>query len=312
MTVYSRRHFLTLMGALALPPLLPGVPSNAAQLQSTLEDLIGSRNIGVAVGRYLIQDATLIESYRVGINADALRPTASCFKAWIPAYYYTFMPPELWDDGEGAELRSVVQESNNTNTGRILALVGEQQAFGNALEKFNDFLLYGLKLQHGISSWNWPNNPLEGVVDDRFSSGEGRMVAAGGELHAVGNVTTATDTLNGYQALLTRSLPNDAPNDFARRQEAALRTLDLLALSSTTDYLSPIERILGKDSYTGKDGVLPAEQITTGRVINDAGIIPLREGVAMVSFFSVGESEYSAVEILRGLIAAIFALEDAT
>ncbi|MEO0562527.1 MAG: hypothetical protein AAF125_10455, partial [Chloroflexota bacterium] len=194
--------------------------------------------------------------------------------------------------------------------GQLIREVGGLQNFGNDLEKYNDFLLYGMKLEHGISSWNWPGNPLVGVIDDRFSAGDERVVQAGGETHAIGNVTTAADTLNGWREMLRRTLATeDAYTNSPYRRQAALHALRVLSIPGIDAYSSPIERVIGRGSYIGKDGILPADAVTTGRVVNDAGLIPMGDGMMVVSFFSVRESEFSAIEILREIVAAMHRAE---
>lgn len=310
----SRRQFLQRAFAGMVITALPNFQVDMiVRLQSAIEDAVGSRNIGVDVARFVRDGDDIREVYRVGVNQDVLRPTASCFKAWLPLYYYTFMPQADWDDSPGSLPYNVVVNSNNVDTGRLMQQVGELQSFGNPLEKFNDFLLYGLRLAHGISSWNWPGNPLVNLLDDRFSSGGERVVRSGGEVHFVGNVTTAADTLNGYRALYQRMVATttDAYDPSPTRRIGALRTMRLLSLPGDTDYLSPIERVVGRGVYIGKDGILPADAISTGRVVNDAGLIPMETGMMGISFFSVRESEFSAMQILRTIIETMYAIDGA-
>jgi hypothetical protein len=305
----SRRQFLQGAGAGALVWFTPRFQP-IDQLERDLAQIVGTRNIGVAVGRFAQDGDTLRDVYRAGINADDLRPSASCFKAWLPLYYYNFTPYPDWEDSPSSLVYSATVHSNNVATGRLIRQVGNLQNFGNDLEKYNDFLLYGLKLEHGISSWNWPGNPLVGVIDDRFSSGGDRVVRAGGDTHAVGNVTTADDTLNGWREMLRRAIATtDSYTDSPYRRVAALRALRLLSIPSIPEYNSPIERVLGRSVYIGKDGILPGEAISTGRVVNDAGLIPMENGMMGLSFFSVGESEFAAIEILRDVLTAMYTAE---
>jgi hypothetical protein len=305
----SRRDFLRGTGAgafLWFAPRFQGV----TRLERVMNQAIGSRNIGVAIARFVQEGDDLRDIYRFAVNGDDLRPTASCFKAWLPLYYFNFTPYEEWDDAERTPVYSATVHSNNVATGRLMQQVGALQNFGNDLEKYNDFLLYGMRLEHGISSWNWPGNPLVGVIDDRFSSGGERVVRAGGEVHNIGNVTTANDTLNGWREMLRRTITTtDVYTDSPYRRQAALRSLRLLSIPGIPEYNSPMERVLGRGVYIGKDGVLPADSISTGRVVNDAGLIPLDDGMMAVSFFSVGESEFSAIEILRDIVTAMYEAE---
>lgn len=310
----SRRQFLRGSAAGWLATTLPYTPHRqidaAVRLLSQIEDAVGGRNIGVDVARFAQEGETIREVYRVGLNQNALRPSASCFKTWLPLYYYTFTPRLAWDDDPGSLVYNVTVNSSNVDTGRLMLEVGERQSFGNPLEKYNDFLLYGMELEHGISSWNWPGNPLVGLMDDRFSSGGERVVRAGGDVHFIANVTTAADTLNGYRELYRQTIATS--DDYAPspdRRPGALRALRLLSLPGDTDYSSPLERVVGRGAYIGKDGILPESAISTGRVVNDAGLIALDDGMLGIAFFAVRESEYSALIILEAIVKAMLASE---
>lgn len=309
----SRREWLRGVGAGVLLAFSPSRRVAAQdRLQRVITDAVGARNIGVDVGRFVRGEGdTVRELYRVGVNQQALRPTASCFKAWLPLYYYNFTPYEQWDDAEGSLPYSVTVHSNNVSTGRLMQQVGELQSFGNAIEKYNDFLLYGMRLEHGINSWNWPTNPLIGISDERFASGGERVVSSGGQTFTIGNITTAADTLNGYRELFRRTFAQtDTYTANPYRRQAALRSLRLLSIPGVPEYNSPIERVVGRGAYMGKDGVLPDDGSGLGRVVNDAGLIAMGEGFIGVSFFSVRESEFSAIEILREIIQAAFREEE--
>jgi hypothetical protein len=310
----SRRDFLrgTGVGAFlwfARSPLVSAVD----ELQSVIADQVGSRNIGVDVARFMRAENRVSEIYRVGVNQDALRPTASCFKTWVLMYYYTFVAPEDWDDSPGTDPYNIVVNSHNTAVGRVLQDVGKYQSYGNDIEKFNDFLIYGLDLEHGVNEWGWDGNPVQGIYDDRFQPGGERRVRSRGELHAIGNLTTAADTLNGYRSLYQRSFAADADIFGANkrvRRLGALNTLRLLSLpSDDPNYNSPVERAVGRGVYAGKDGVLPEVDTTAGRVINDAGLIPMSEGMLAVSFFAVSESEFTVVNIIREIVRAMYRVE---
>lgn len=309
----TRRAFLSAAGAGALLGLLPArAAAQVNWLQNVVDEQVGSRNIGIDVARFVRDGAQVREVYRVGTNQNALRPSASCLKAWVLLYYYTFTPPDAWDDAPGTDPYNVIVNSHNVATGRLIRDVGRYQAFGNDIEKFNDFLIYGMRMEHGISAWNWDSNPVEGIIDGRFAAGGTRVVQAKGTTHEIGNVTTAADTLNGYRELYRRSFALDADpygGDVVLRRQAALRAMRLLSLPSDAAYEAPLERVLGRGVYIGKDGVLPSDSTTVGRVINDAGMIPMENGVVGLSFFSVAESEFSAVEILRAITRAVYAVE---
>lgn len=310
----SRRDFLRGAGAGALtwwarPAWITAVDA----LQREIVNQVEGRNIGVDVARLVRDGDEVRELFRVGVNQDALRPTASCFKAWALMYYYAFTPPEVWNDDPDTDPYNVVVNSHNVATGRLIRDVGTYQTFGNHIEKFNDFILYGMRMQHGIASWNWDGNPLVGMVDPRFAAGGERVVRSRGETHEIGNVTTAADTLNGYRELFRRTVATGADaygGDPTRRRLGALRTMRLLSLPSELEsYEAPIERVVGRGAYIGKDGVLPAGSTSAGRVVNDAGFIPMERGLYALAFFSVAESEFSAIEILRRIVAAMYAAE---
>ncbi len=307
----SRRDFLRGAGAGLLTWFAPRFQA-VDGLQREINRLVSTRNIGVDVARFLLDGDEVREVYRAGISQDALRPTASCFKAWLPLYYFNFTPRDDWQDDPDGLVYKVAVHSNNVATGQLMQQVGALQNFGNDIEKYNDFLQYGMQLEHGLSSWNWPGNPLVGFRDERFASGGERVVRAGGETHNIGNLTTAADTLNGWREMLRRTVATDdvTYTDNPYRREAALRSLRLLSIPGIESYNSPIERVVGRGVYIGKDGVLPADAVTTGRVINDAGLIPLVDGALGISFFSVRESEFSAVEILREIIRAMYRIEN--
>ena len=309
----SRRDWFKGLGAGAFLWWSPSAYASAVdELQAVITEQVGRRNMAVDVARFVPGADDVREIYRVGVNQEMLRPSASCFKAWVLMYYYTFVDRYAWQDGPGTDAYNIVVNSHNTAVGRVLREVGEYQSYGNDIEKFNDFLLYSLKLEHGINAWGWDGNPVEGIFDDRFQPGGERRVRSNGELHSVGNVTTAADTLNGYRELYRRTFAADADvfsGNMVARRLGALRALRLLSLPSEADYDSPMERVLGRGVYAGKDGVLPAGDTTAGRVVNDAGVIPLSRGMLGVSFFAVDESEYSVVEIIRAVVRAMYRVE---
>ncbi|MEM6284727.1 MAG: hypothetical protein AAF787_21235 [Chloroflexota bacterium] len=310
----SRRGFLGGMGAGSLVWFTRHAwVQNVDALGQLINREVGARNIGIEVARFIPEGDSVRELFRFGINQNELRPTASCFKAWVVLYYFTFTPEPQWADADGTDTYNVAVNSHNVATGRLIRDTGQYQDFGNDLEKFNDFLIYSMSMEHGIASWNWEGNPLVGFVDGRFAAGPNRLVRAQGTTHEIGNVTTAADTLNGYRELYRRSFAQDADpygGDPDRRKRTALRTMDLLAKpSDNAEYDSPVERAAGRDVYIGKDGVLPVESTTAGRVINDAGLIPMETGAYGISFFSVAESEFSAIEILRTIVDGIYEVE---
>lgn len=297
----SRRTLLKVLlccGAVALPSYrisaAPGAPAPAiSALAADIADIIGRREVGFDLRQV---DPTSGDSYfRVQVNADELYPVASCFKTWVALYYFWNTPQTNWLFEPGSPVHSVVVFSNNTLTGTLLAEVGTQiNVYGNAIEKFNDFLIFTVGMQNGLYRWNWGGNPLEGLIDRRFApTQDARYVDVSGTRYVMDNLFTAADLSNGY-AFLLRERANAAAVD---------ATLSLCGIPAT-DYVAPIERAFGR-SYTGKDGVLPADLSAVGRVINDAGIIEVGSGTYILSMLCAGEGEFECIMILRQIAERI-------
>ncbi|HEX2908704.1 MAG TPA: hypothetical protein VHO69_17665 [Phototrophicaceae bacterium] len=299
----NRRHFLKTLGVglLSLPPF---------QLARSL-DWEQETPAAAAIHEYLLSvfgglrmaldfrciNARYDEEFRIQINAFELYPVASCFKAWLILYYLRHTPPENRDTSDSSPLYQVAVNSNNTDTGVVLAEVAERvPGPGNAIEKFNNFLLETVGLANGLHTWNWPNTPTVGLSDARFAPSDQRRVNLSGASYEIDNVFTAADLARGYDFLLRGEYFTSSLD-----LKAALQTTRALLSIRAPSYRSPIERAYSQ-SYVGKDGILPASDTPAGRVVNDAGIILLNERYYLIAFMSAGESESTALYVLGEVI----------
>lgn len=312
---------MKLLGAGAAGILLPGglsgavhaqtdLPPEAAALRRTLERIIGQREIGLDLRRLDARPEFAGEEYfRIQINADKLYPTASCFKSFAVLYYLWNTPQDEWRIDEGSNAYRIAVYSSNTLTTTLLMEMNQRITyFGNAIEKFNDFLIYTLEMEHGIYSWNWgDNSPLEFYTDRRFVASDTRLVNVRGLNYRMDNLTTAADLSRGYVRMLDPT-PFQYFNDQEHARAAIDATLDLLTIPAE-DYQSPFERVF-PEGYTGKDGVLPSDTSAIGRVINDAGIIRLDDAVYVMSFLCAGEGEYVGLGLLAQIADAMRAFTE--
>lgn len=241
---------------------------------------------------------------RLTYNETALLPVASCFKAFVALYYFWNVPQHEWRVDENSPLYRMIVVSDNLLTGQVIADVSPYIVFyGNPLEKFNDFLLYTMGLKNGLYTWKWEGNPIMGYIDNRFAPSAERYTLVGGIQHSVDNLMSAEDLANAYAFMLNP--PGDVPGA-AFAAESALKMLSIPA----ERYQSPFERA-GWTGYTGKDGILQKNDISTGNVVADAGIIPLGETANrnerryILAFMSAGQTEYSAINTLRAISEAL-------
>lgn len=320
----SRRTLLKSAGAGLVLALLPRVAPPLAHAQTppqvrlvdAINRAIGNRMIGFDLRRI---DEEGVEQFRVQVNADRLYPVASCFKAFTVLYYCWYMPYLLWSSpDEESLLYRVAVSSSNIGTTSLLYEVAPRVPNlvpgRNAIEKFNDFLVYTLGLPNGIYRWSFGvdtgeesgtlSTPPPVDTDRRFEPSLTRYVEVRGERYLMDNLFTAADLADGYALML---LPDSFP-DVDRAATAIDVTLDLLSIPFE-DYESPFERVFER-SYVGKDGVLPAADSPVGRVINDAGIVQFGEGRYVIAFLCL-EGEFAALEVLGEIRAAIEAYEAA-
>lgn len=276
----------------------------AAQIRLYLEGVLADQKMALDFRRINGQHD---EEFRIQINAFNYFPVASCFKAWIALYYYLNTPRQAWDDAEGSALYSTVVFSNNTQTGFVLDDVRDRaRGSKNAVEKFNDFLKLTVGMNSGLYSWNWEGSPTVDFFDERFTPSFERPVTLNGESYLVDNVFTAADLAHGYD-VLTRG-PYFARD--AQLREALLAADNLLAVRAP-DYRSPIEYVFS-EGYMGKDGVLPESDLPAGigRVVNDAGVLPVGDARYIIAFMSAGESETTVRNVLQEVVNQIQVYEN--
>lgn len=299
----NRRQFLSLCGAaLALLPRLPvrafdweyETPASA-DMRRYLESVFAGRNMALD---FRCVSAGYDELFRIQINAFSLMPVASCFKAFLALYYFVNVPPDEWDAGEYSPLYQTIVNSDNLLTGVVLAdVAGRVPGRKNAIEKFNDFLTLTVGMANGLHTWNWPDSPTVGLSDPRFAPSASRLVRLRDQTHQVDNAFTAADLARGYDFLLRGQ-------HFTRSAElrAAMQAAWALLSIPAREYRSPIERVF-PDGYTGKDGILPSADISTGRVVNDAGALAIGDRHYLIAFMSAGESESTALYVLQEVVA---------
>ncbi|MFO7323442.1 MAG: L,D-transpeptidase family protein [Chloroflexota bacterium] len=324
-----RRDFLKLVGAGAAAPALsplmsltePLVPSageagrrNPDRDKSTaelveimrreLEPLFAGREMALVFRRFADDGS---ESFSIQINENELYPVASAFKSFLALYYFMTFPPDEWNYTPGSLVYSTVVYSNNGTTGSLLHEVGLRvDGPGNAIEKFNDFLLNVMGLEHGLYSWNWPGRPTYGLTDPRFTPTEDRRVWIRTLSQSVSNVTTALDLAKGWE-FISRASQNPRWSDPHFRE--AIRITREISAIPANDYRSPIEKVI-YSGYIGKDGTLPLGDLAVGRVINDAGIVRVANGEYVISFMSTGENESTTQPALQKVIDCIRMYEE--
>jgi hypothetical protein len=312
--LYSRRTALKMLATGAASVLLPGAAGAVStlppvdELRRNLSNVIGGLEIGLDLRRINERDGS--EIFRIQINADKLYPVASCFKIFVVMYYLWHTPREQWRIDEYSAAYRVAVYSANGLTGTLMDEIDRRITYyGNAVQKYNDFLLFTLELEHGIYSWNWEGSPTDGFSDDRFEASSARSVHVRGLRYLIDNVTTAADLADGYMLLLQ---PDPFPNadDPDHAAEVVATTLDLFSIPAG-GYQSPFERVF-PNGYTGKDGVLPHSMSPLGRVINDAGIVRTDGGTYVISFLCAGEGEYVALQVLRQVAAMLDAFDSVT
>lgn len=308
----SRRQLLRLLGAAAALTAGRAVAQDwevespvVARIREHLAWVIGGWSMTLDFRGF---DQTFNERFRIQINADKLMPVASCFKAFAVPYYFLHTPPNEWRYDENSVLYSMAVHSNNAATGVVLDNVARRiSGSDNAIVKFNNFLRL-MGLANGLHTWNWEGSPTAGLSDPRYapSAVNGRVVNLRGQIFQVDNLFTAADLARGHD-YITRGGYFTSSTEV---REVLQRTQELLSIPSSTGYRSPIERVFPQ-GYTGKDGILPASDIQTGRVIADAGALHVGEHTYIVAFMSAGESESAALDVLREVVGQIGVYEAA-
>jgi hypothetical protein len=298
-----RRDFLKLLGTAGLAYPLSRIHANDWEQETPLITQVREYLEGIFRGRSMALDFRRInrdddEEFRIQINALQPLPVASCFKSLLALYYFLNTPKADWAYlyRETFVYRSVVF-SDNLASGILLKQIGERiPGGGNAIEKFNDFLRVVIGIDSGLHTWNWEGAPTVGLSDERFA---GRMVDIRGKTYPVENVFTPAELARGYDFLLRGE--HFTRND--KMREAIQATKQILSIPAK-NYRSPIERVF-KGGYTGKDGILPSSDIELGRVVDDAGILTVGANHYIVSFMSAGESEATAIYVLREVIGQL-------
>lgn len=314
-----RRQFLKLLGVGGLATLTPVGALNAmrwspaemaaftqntvdreaqlvAEIRRRLEETFAGHEMALDFSRI---DKEGHENFHIQIDAERHLPVASAFKVWLVLYYFLNTPREEWDVSPSSPVYRTAVFSNNTETGRTLYEVGERvQGDGNAIEKFNDFIINELGLTNGLYSWSWPGSMTVGMFDERFFPDESRAITIGTLSEPIGNQTTAAELAHGYRYIV-HAEENERWEDETFR-EAIQISRELLAIAAP-GYRSPFEQVL-YSGYIGKDGTLPLGDIPLGRVINDAGIINVPEGQYIVAFMSTNENESVTKPALQNII----------
>lgn len=309
----SRRRFLKALGTLAAARLLPAAAQDwdhetpiVTQMRQHLEWVVGELNMALDFRGI---DPMQNELFRIQVNARTLQPVASCFKAFVVPYYFLHTPRDEWDFAENSLVYTMAVHSNNRATGLVLDQVGRRvRGADNAIIKFNNFL-QSLGFQNGLHSWNWEGSPTEGITDPRFAPSllSERVVRVRGNVFTVDNVFTAEDLARGHD-FLTRG---EYFTQSEAVREAVRLTKTLLSIPSiSTGYRSPLERVF-PPGYMGKDGILPASDVATGRVVNDAGALRVGDRTYIVAFMSAGESESVALDVLGQVVGQIDVFEQA-
>lgn len=305
----SRRQFL--QRSLALP--LVGAFSRVAlaqpdaelpiagRIRQNLEDIIGDLSIGVDFRCINASPrADYEEEFRVGVRSDWLYPVASCFKAFAALWYFINTPQDEWENDEFSIVYQMVVSSDNFATGVLLDDVGSRiSGPDNAIVKFNDFLRLDIGLVGGLHTWNWEGTPTAGINDLRYAPSSERSVWVRDVPYQVDNVFRPADLARGHD-YITRG------EFFTQSDELreAMRATKALLSIPMENAQSPIERVWS-DGYSGKDGILPAQDVPTGRVVNDAGTIIVGDHIYIIAFMSAGESESTAVNVLGEVLGQI-------
>jgi hypothetical protein len=300
---FTRRQFLTLMGAGLFSQAGPNdwdfESRRARMVREYLEGIFTDLNMGLDF-RCINGDHN--EEFRIQIKGYDYFPVASAFKAMLILYYYLYTPQAEWDDAEGSTVYSVGVFSNNIETGVLLEQVAARvESDKNAIEKFNDFLRQTVGVYGGLYAWAWQENPLIGITDSRYSD---MWVRVDEQPYRVDNVFTPADLARGYD-ILGRG---EAFSHWPKMTEAIQAARALLSIPAP-NYQSPIERVW-PGGYMGKDGILPTAAVSTGYVVVDGGIIQVNDRSYIVAFMSAGESESTAIDVLREVVGQIEVYEE--
>ena len=220
----------------------------------------------------------------------------------VPWYYLT-VPKADWDDGPESAIWDMAVHSGNYYTAVVMDRVARLiPGDGNAIQKFNDFLL-SIGLKNGI--YVWRIGPTKEKRDERFrpSRASGRMVRLGERQIPIFNTFFASDLAAGYDFIARADRHNNRPEVGI----ALRRARDLLGRSEK-GIRSPIERAY-HPGYIGKQGTILPRDIPTGYVFNDAGLLNIGNLQYILAFMSVAEFERDALSALREIVRQAILLE---
>src|SRR5690606_30012063 len=155
---------------------------------------------------------------------------------------------------------------------------------------------------------NWEGTPTRGLSDPRYapSINTGRVVWKDENYFQVDNVFSAADLSRAHD-FITRG---EFFTQSARFRAAARATKDLLSIPADNGYQSPIERVF-PEGYTGKDGILPSNNLEIGRVVNDAGALQVNDHTYIIVLMAAGESESLVLDVLREVRSQMNLYEEA-
>ena len=301
----SRRNLLALAAGLPLPRSDARqdarVPAHLLEkMREQLEESLAGRNMALDL-RALAEGRD--ELFRVQINAEKLLPVASCFKAFVVPWYYLHVPPEDQQDDPDSAMWDMAVHSGNYFTAVVLDQVASRvPGEGNTLEKFNDFLL-SIGMQNGIFAWD--TGPTYGLYDLRYQPSDktGRLVHVREREFWIFNVFTASDLAQGYDFIAR----GEHYSSGANVAEALRRARRILGIPEK-GFRSPIERVFAP-GYIGKQGIILTDEIPTGTVYNDAGLLDFGPRQYILAFMSVAEPTSKALAALREAVWQIGLME---
>lgn len=269
-------------------------------MQSQLRQILAGRNMSLEL-RAL--DSDHADLFNIQIMADRLLPVASCFKAFVVPWYYLNVPPVLRQDGPGSALWDMAVHSSNHYTSVVLHQVaGHVPGPGNALQKFNNFLL-SIGMQNGLYAWNVGHT--SGQIDNRYQPSQktGRLVRLGDRDFWIFNVFTASDLAQGFDYIARGEQRYPGV-----RVAAALRQSRSLLGIPERGFRSPIERVFAP-GYIGKQGIIQTAEISTGSVFNDAGLLDFGKRKYILAFMSLAERESASLSALREIMHHVWAMD---
>ncbi len=141
------------------------------------------------------------------------------------------------------------------------------------------------------------------TVDLSLRAPPGEWSALVNARYRIYNVFTARDLANGYDFLTRGGESRNSPE-----VEIALQRARALLGRPEKGLLSPIERAYSP-GYIGKHGAIGPNDIPTGFVLNDAGLVKIDKLQFIIAFMSVAEFEGDAMSALREIVQHAILLE---